>query len=802
MERVTLILQASLTLLVILAGAIFAVAEGRTGIPAITIPAALVAFLLVDRSRCWSLSDRMQALLGLVGFGLAGIELLLSDIEAPLLAGGHLLTYLTCAFLFQPKGRRQLWWLAALSLLQVAVSSVLTYDSWFGLAMPVFLLLMLWTLAVFQLHQAAGLAQASASAAPRIADAEPAEYWLGRSQATPAVQMDDQHRWVTPRFVLSMFSSTVLSVLVAGLFFALIPRVWPSTAPVFFEGGRPVGGAPPQTGYTSDISLGHVGEIQESPRVAVEVRLRRAADGQPMPWNEWLKLLGDAPRLRGGVQETYDRGTWRRWEGAIGSHRSFQELPPLFSAQVLEEVRIHHHRAGSEMGDVVFSSGMPLSCRSDSSSRDVELELSGWAMSARGTRSTSIQTYTVEAVPWDPWFPNAMGRLGPDQWLPREPWREYLRTCSETDAGLSHELKEWCLEHRDVTSQARSSYDVARAWERWFSSGTEFSYSLNLAVADPTVDPLIDFLRNTRRGHCEYFASALALVLRAYRIPTRVVSGYRGGQIEADGTLVVRDLHAHLWVEAFLPDAPADPASGQYGPRWVTLEPTPSARDSLVQSREQQSQSVWAQLRSNWGEFWTNSIRMNYADQQGLIYGPMKSGLRGLTRTLRGGNMRARLGELVRFLTSPQEWFSWQGGLVSFVLLVLLSGVEFGRRRLWNWIARRSQGRGTGGRTEISVPFYRRFEALLAEHGLRRASAQTPREFVSLTAVPLCGRLPERLQAVPSHLADQFYAVRYGGKVLSAADEAAALRQLEDLERELAADALRQVPARQRRAGS
>lgn len=139
MERVTLILQASLTLLVILAGAIFAVAEGRTGIPAITIPAALVAFLLVDRSRCWSLSDRMQALLGLVGFGLAGIELLLSDIEAPLLAGGHLLTYLTCAFLFQPKGRRQLWWLAALSLLQVAVSSVLTYDSWFGLAMPVFL---------------------------------------------------------------------------------------------------------------------------------------------------------------------------------------------------------------------------------------------------------------------------------------------------------------------------------------------------------------------------------------------------------------------------------------------------------------------------------------------------------------------------------------------------------------------------------------------------------------------------------------------------------------------------------------
>ena len=57
----------------------------------------------------------------------------------------------------------------------------------------------------------------------------------------------------------------------------------------------------------------------------------------------------------------------------------------------------------------------------------------------------------------------------------------------------------------------------------------DFSYTLKLEVTDPTLDPVEDFLVNRKSGHCEYFASALALLLRSVGIPARVVNGFKGG---------------------------------------------------------------------------------------------------------------------------------------------------------------------------------------------------------------------------------------------------------------------------------
>ncbi len=72
------------------------------------------------------------------------------------------------------------------------------------------------------------------------------------------------------------------------------------------------------------------------------------------------------------------------------------------------------------------------------------------------------------------------------------------------------------------------------------------------------------FLFNTRRGFCEHFASAFAVVMRAAGIPTRVVSGYQGGEINpVDGHLVVRQSDAHAWAEVWLD-----------GRGWVRIDPT------------------------------------------------------------------------------------------------------------------------------------------------------------------------------------------------------------------------------------
>ena len=69
--------------------------------------------------------------------------------------------------------------------------------------------------------------------------------------------------------------------------------------------------------------------------------------------------------------------------------------------------------------------------------------------------------------------------------------------------------------------------DLARCFERRLSGSGQFQYSLQGEDRDTSMDAIEDFVSNHRRGHCEYFATALALMLRSQGIPSRVVLGYR-----------------------------------------------------------------------------------------------------------------------------------------------------------------------------------------------------------------------------------------------------------------------------------
>ena len=204
MQRAELILQISLTLLIILAATIFAVAE-EGPIPALTVPVAILTFLLVDRFQTVRLPALILNGLGLPAFLAALIEFLGDDIEARLLSGGHLLVYLTWAFLLQPKSARVIWWLTGLSLLQVAIASLLTYDNWFGLCVVPFLLVGLWTLSVFHLVRISkvvddlGKESMETGVVSEQADVGP-ERLRTESWYDGAVQLDSPDRWITWRF--------------------------------------------------------------------------------------------------------------------------------------------------------------------------------------------------------------------------------------------------------------------------------------------------------------------------------------------------------------------------------------------------------------------------------------------------------------------------------------------------------------------------------------------------------------------------------------------------------------------------
>jgi len=128
--------------------------------------------------------------------------------------------------------------------------------------------------------------------------------------------------------------------------------------------------------------------------------------------------------------------------------------------------------------------------------------------------------------------------------------------------------------------------EVAREFARHLAR----RYSYRLPGEDGGAGTLHDFLTTDSGGHCELFASALTTMLRAVDVPARVVTGYRASEWDpTTGTLTIRAMHAHAWVEVL------SPADGG----WLTLDPTPAA--GLVGGGPTMIERTRAALGELWG---------------------------------------------------------------------------------------------------------------------------------------------------------------------------------------------------------
>jgi transglutaminase-like putative cysteine protease len=113
----------------------------------------------------------------------------------------------------------------------------------------------------------------------------------------------------------------------------------------------------------------------------------------------------------------------------------------------------------------------------------------------------------------------------------------------------------------------------------------DFRYDTN-SPSGAAKQPLDDFLFVSRRGHCEFFSTAMAIMLRDIGIPSRNVTGFVGGTYNRFGKYyAVREGDAHSWVEAYLDDVAR--------PTWVTFDPTPSAGAQPLE----ETTGLWVYLR-------------------------------------------------------------------------------------------------------------------------------------------------------------------------------------------------------------
>jgi protein-glutamine gamma-glutamyltransferase len=133
---------------------------------------------------------------------------------------------------------------------------------------------------------------------------------------------------------------------------------------------------------------------------------------------------------------------------------------------------------------------------------------------------------------------------------------------------------------RRWTADAQGDAEKLRAIEQRLKRDYGYARSFGRQIG---VDPVLDFLLSRKRGHCEYFASALALLGRAAGVPTRVVMGYRVSERSPFGYFVVRERNAHSWVEAWLP-----------GEGWSTRDATPL--EAQPNNREQEGSYLGSSL--------------------------------------------------------------------------------------------------------------------------------------------------------------------------------------------------------------
>lgn len=131
-------------------------------------------------------------------------------------------------------------------------------------------------------------------------------------------------------------------------------------------------------------------------------------------------------------------------------------------------------------------------------------------------------------------------------------------------AGRNTETVRFALQQRQ---QSSSDLNYANRLLQWFNQ-EPFHYTLKPSLLGSA--PVDEFLFSTRRGFCEHYASAFTLMMRAAGIPSRVVTGYLGGEMNGD-YMIVRQSDAHAWSEAWIDGA------------WQRFDPTAAVSPSRVE---------------------------------------------------------------------------------------------------------------------------------------------------------------------------------------------------------------------------
>ncbi len=333
--------------------------------------------------------------------------------------------------------------------------------------------------------------------------------------------------------------STILILLVSVPLFAVLPRVH---APYIVGRGAGTGTPIEAAGFTDQVTLDSIGLSRTNRSVVMRLHY----DGG--------KSSGSEMRFKVGTHNFYQSGVWRRssqrGEVLYRDGVRFDLAPDLVLARPQHWVDIWlRPLAGSRLAlpveAIALESLVPAVLLTPSGTVSLPQQTAGVVQYRAGLGEAPV-IFSAAPQP-DPAQEPALDR-----------------------GGLTPRIEALAAQVASQADAAGNSRLTSAAIQRFLA--TDFEYTLDF-LGRAAERPLEDFLFRFKSGHCEYFASAMVLMLRSEGIPARLVTGFLGGEYNPiEDYYIVRELNAHAWVEAYLDGGwrifdPTPPSGRPAGPR-------------------------------------------------------------------------------------------------------------------------------------------------------------------------------------------------------------------------------------------
>lgn len=572
----------------------------------------------------------------------------------------HMVLFLELAKLFQEKSDKDYLYLIILAFLQILAASSLTIDMSFVATLFLFLVALISTLMSFDMYRSE------------------------RKAATEAKQI------AVPLTGMSIWAT--IWIIIAGVFlFFIIPRIGTN----YFS--RAETSSLLLSGFTESVQLGEIGQVKLSGAVVMHAKQLSGTPFGVLKWRgisldtfdgrNWYKTDRKHYSLRPSPDEEY----WLRPLERSGDPVRYQILlEPLATTTLFGP---HQVRAvsGRLQGGLQIDSDDSIYMQVQTLRRTQYQVLSEIPKRTQMLNVSALQ----EAVPAQIGTRNSS---------------TYLQLPRNLDARITQLAG-------DITAKGNSIVEKASLVESYLKAN--YKYTLNLTW-NPGAQPVSTFLFEAKAGHCEYFASSMAILLRAAGIPTRLVNGFLMGEYNSiGGDYIIRQSDAHSWVEVYVP-----------GRGWMEFDPTPPDPNH----REMDLATQLSHYLDAMELYWNSYILIYDSGAQLQLFRSAQDRVQTIQTTLRdksdqwvvrGQMLSDRFSARVRDVVETR-WF-WTG-----TILLLLGVTAFkNRRRLRTqfhiWQLR--QGRGDINEDVVAELFYR--AARLAQRRLqKRRPAETWREWI------------------------------------------------------------------------